>query len=56
MAGIEHLPLDYIRDHNIKLKNASGVYSIPIAEFVVGGILQIYKDSFNFFEKQKSHT
>ena len=56
MAGIEHLPLDYIREKNIELKNASGVYGIPIAEFVVGGILQIYKDSFGFFEKQKTHA
>lgn len=56
MAGIEHLPLDYIHEHNIKLKNASGVYSIPIAEFVVGGILQIYKNSFGFFEKQIAHA
>ena len=56
MAGVEHLPLDYIREHNIKLMNASGVYSIPIAEYVVGGILQIYKDSFGFYKKQTAHT
>lgn len=56
MAGIEHLPLDYIRENNIELKNASGVYSIPIAEFVVCGILQIYKDAFGFYKKQIAHT
>ena len=56
MAGIEHLPLDYIREHNIELRNASGVYSIPIAEYVVGGILQIYKDSIGYYKKQTAHT
>lgn len=54
MAGIEHLPLDFIREHSINLKNASGVYSIPIAEYVICGILQLYKDSYGFFEKQKT--
>lgn len=56
MAGIEHLPLDYIRKNNIELNNASGVYSIPIAEFAVCGILQIYKDSFGFYKKQNAHS
>ena len=54
-AGIDHFPMDYIRQNNITFKNAPGVYSIPIAEYVVGGILQIYKDSFGFYKKQGQH-
>ena len=42
-AGVEHLPHEYIREHGIGLYNAGGVFSAPIAEFVLGGVLQLYK-------------
>lgn len=54
-AGIDRIPLEYIKQHGIKLYNAKGVYSIPIAEYAVCGILQIYKKSSFFFENQKTH-
>lgn len=53
-AGLDRVPLDYIKEHNIKLYNAGGVYSIPMAEFAVGGILQIYKQA-QFFIKNKEN-
>lgn len=54
-AGLDRVPIDYIRDNGIELHNARGVYSIPMAEWVVMRILEIYKslDSFNRNQKEK---
>lgn len=52
-AGLDRVPLDYIKTHNISLFNARGVYSIPIAEFTLRGILDLYKNSAFFIENQK---
>ena len=54
-AGLDRLPLEYIDSHNIKLFNARGVYSIPIAEFTICGILQIYKKSYFFHNNKTNH-
>lgn len=51
-AGLDRVPLDYIKDHGIKLFNAKGVYSVPMAEWVVLKILEIYKKSRKFYEAQ----
>lgn len=53
-AGLDRVPLDYIREHGIKLFNAGGVYSAPIAEFVLSGILDFYKKKPAFWESQKA--
>ena len=52
-AGLDRVPLDYIKEQNIELFNAGGVYSVPMAEFAVSGILQIYKQT-EFFRKNQS--
>lgn len=44
-AGLDRVPLDDIRARGIELHNAAGVYSVPMAEFAVCGILQLYKQS-----------
>lgn len=44
-AGYDHMPLDYIREKGIALFNNRGAYSAPIAEFVLGGVLELYKES-----------
>lgn len=54
-AGFDRVPLDYIRTRGIELHNAAGVYSVPMAEFVVCGILQLYKQSRFFVENQARH-
>lgn len=54
-AGLDRVPLDYIKAYNIELHNAHGVYSIPMAEFAVCGVLQLYKQSRFFKENQKAH-
>lgn len=52
-AGFDRVPMDYVEEHNIKIYNARGVYSIPMAEWVVLAILELYKRAFVFFDNQK---
>lgn len=52
-AGYDRVPLDYIQAQGIKIYNACGVYSVPMAEYVIGGVLQLYKQSRFFYENQK---
>lgn len=54
-AGFDRVPMDYVEQHGIEIHNARGVYSIPMAEFALGGVLQLYKQSGYFHENQKAH-
>ena len=54
-AGLDRAPLGYIKLHGIKLFNASGVYSAPMAEFALCGVLQIMKQSRFFYNNQRAH-
>ena len=54
-AGLDRVPLDYIKENNIKLFNARGVYSIPMAEWTILKILETYKNSKKFWKQQKEH-
>lgn len=54
-AGYDRVPMDYVKEHGIEIHNAKGVYSIPMAEFAVSGVLQLYKQSGFFRENQKLH-
>lgn len=54
-AGYDRVDMDYVQSHNIEIHNARGVYSIPMAEFAVCGVLQLYKQSRFFYENQKAH-
>jgi len=54
-AGFDRINMEQINAKGIQIKNAAGVYSIPMAEFAVGSIIQFYKSSKVFYEKQKKH-
>lgn len=54
-AGLDRLPLDYIKEHNIELHNARGVYSVPMAEWAIGAVLSLYKHTNRFCVNQKNH-
>lgn len=54
-AGLDRVPMDYIRSNGIQIFNAKDVYSAPMAEFALGGVLQLYKQSRFFAENQKKH-
>lgn len=52
-AGYDRVDMDFVRSHGIEIHNAGGVYSIPMAEFAVSGVLQLYKQT-RFFEENRS--
>lgn len=54
-AGFDRVDMDYVRAHEIEIHNARGVYSIPMAEFALCGVLQLYKQAAFFRENQKQH-
>ena len=54
-AGLDRVPLDEIRKRNIALFNARGVYSVPMAEFALAGVLNLYKHLNSFYDNQKQH-
>lgn len=54
-AGFDRVPIEYIRTHNIEIHNARGVYSIPMAEYAVCGVLQLYKQAGFFLGNKKKH-
>lgn len=55
-AGFDRVPMDYVKEKGIAIYNARGVYSVPMAEFALSGVLALYKQQRFFFEKQKAHT
>lgn len=55
-AGFDRVPMDYIKEHGIVIYNARGVYSIPMAEFAVAGVLSLYKGLEQFHENKKAHN
>ena len=55
-AGLDRVDLKYVSSHGIELHNARGVYSVPMAEFAVGGVLQLYKQSKTFYENQQTRN
>ncbi len=54
-AGFDRIDMDYVNEHNIEIHNARGVYSIPMAEYAVFGVLELYKQGKFFIENQNSH-
>ena len=51
-AGFDRMPMEYVKAHTIAVYNARGVYSAPMAEFAVCGVLQLYKQSRFFMQNQ----
>lgn len=54
-AGFDRVPMEEVNRRGIQICNARGVYGIPMAEFALGGVLQLYKQSRFFSENQKNH-
>lgn len=54
-AGFDRVDMDYVKAHGIEIHNARGVYGIPMAEFALCGVLQLYKQVAFFRENQKQH-
>ena len=54
-AGMDRVPLERIRERGIAVRNAAGVYSIPMAEFALWGVLELYKQGRFFAQNQRLH-
>ena len=54
-AGLDRVPPSYCREKGIRVENARGVYSVPMAEFALWGVLQLYKQGKFFTENQRAH-
>ena len=54
-TGIDQMPLKYIDENGIILKNCPGVHSAPISEYVIGAVLSIYKKFDKLKKQQEKH-
>ncbi len=54
-AGFDRVPLADMTKKGIVVHNARGVYSAPMAEFALCGVLQLYKQCAGFAESQRLH-
>lgn len=54
-AGLDRVPVEYIQSHGIELHNAAGVYSVPMAEWTIMRILELYKNAARLYENQAAH-
>lgn len=52
-AGYDRVPMGYVKEKGIEINNARGVYSIPMAEYALSGVLALYKKQRFFSENQK---
>ena len=53
-AGLDRVPLEQIRARGIRLCNARGVYSVPMAEFALAGVLALRKQTRYFLRMQEA--
>jgi phosphoglycerate dehydrogenase-like enzyme len=51
-AGFDRMPMDYAESHGITVRNARGVYSVPMAEYALWGVLTLYKEGRFFAANQ----
>lgn len=54
-AGYDRVPLKSIKEKGISVYNAGGVYSIPIAESVITGVLCLFRKTDVFYKNQNKH-
>ncbi|MGV8146078.1 MAG: phosphoglycerate dehydrogenase [Alkaliphilus sp.] len=52
--GIDQVPKKQIEERKIVLTNNKGGYSIPMGEWIVLKMLEIYKNSFSFYKQQEN--
>ncbi len=54
-AGYDRVPMDLMAARGVEVRNARGVYSIPMAEFAAAGVLSLYKEMDYFRDNQRQH-
>ena len=55
-AGLDRVPLEKIKARGIRLYNARGVYSAPMAEFALAGVLALCTRLPFFLDRQKARA
>lgn len=51
-AGFDRVPMDEVKAGGIEIRNARGVYSVPMAEHAVWGVLSLYHQAPFFLRNQ----
>ena len=54
-AGVDTLLFDELRESDVVVTNARGVFDRPLAEYVLGAVIAHAKDSRNSFDLQRRH-
>lgn len=54
-AGLDRVPTEEIAARGITLRGARGVYSIPMAEYALWGVLSVYKEADRFAGNRAAH-
>ncbi len=54
-AGLDRVTVDRMKEKGITLCNARGVYSTPMAEWTLTGVLTLYKHTNEFYSNQQKH-
>jgi phosphoglycerate dehydrogenase-like enzyme len=54
-AGVDTLLFDELRDSDVLVTNARGVFERPIAEYALGAVIAHAKDTHNSFDLQRRH-
>ena len=54
-AGLDRVPVERMKEKGITLCNARGVYSTPMAEWALTGVLTLYKHTNTFYDNQQNH-
>lgn len=54
-AGVDTLLFDELRDSDVVVTNARGVFDRPLAEYVLGAVIAFAKDSLTSYDLQRRH-
>lgn len=55
-VGLDRVPVEELKKRNIRLFTAGATYALPMAEWAVGKILELYKRSGFFARNQQDHV
>ncbi|MGP4071682.1 D-2-hydroxyacid dehydrogenase [Piscibacillus sp. B03] len=55
-AGLDEMPFEKIIEKNILVTNARGIHKIQMSEYVIGMLLQVYRNLPTFLENQRKHV
>ncbi|RPF50537.1 D-2-hydroxyacid dehydrogenase [Aquisalibacillus elongatus] len=54
-AGLDEMPFEQIIEKDILVTNSRGIHTIQMSEYVIGMLLQVYRNLPTFLENQRQH-